>query len=258
MRQAIKLILITIVFSVCVFPILFANDNVRLTSGEWEPFISEKLKHYGIFSHIATEAFNSVGVKVEYGFFPWKRSLVLVEQGKWDGSIGWAKSPEREDKCYFGKSLYEASYVFFHLKNTEFDWQNEDDLQGIKAGVTRGYVDEEWFKTMKKAGKKVIYEAVTTDLMNFKKLLAGRFQIFATQKDVGLACIQKNILPEEAKKITYHPKLIRTTPLYGLFSRKTEKGEKFMKLFNQGIINLKESGRYEQMWQDFREGRYQE
>ncbi|MBI9088969.1 MAG: transporter substrate-binding domain-containing protein [Desulfobacterium sp.] len=257
MKRTVQSILMAGILCIYFIPNLFAAETVRLTNGEWKPFTSKKLKHYGIFSHITTEAFNTVGIKVENGFFPWKRSITLVESGEWDGTIGWAKSPEREEKFYISEPLYEGSYVFFNLKDSGFDWQYEDDLQGIKVGVTRGYVDEEWFKAMKKAGKNVIYEAATSDLQNFKKLLAGRIRIFATQKDVGLVCILENFPSDTANKIIYHPKFIRTSPLHGLFTKNNNRGKKYMNLFNQGLKNLKDSGRYEQMLQDFKKGYYQ-
>ncbi len=202
------------------------------------------------------EAFNSVGIKVENGFFPWKRSLKMVENGTWDGTIGWAKSPERENLFYISEPLYHGIYVFFHLKNTKFNWKSIDDLQGIEAGVTLGYVDEEMFKSMKASGKNVIYSVATTDFQNFKKLIAGRIKIFASQKDVGLTCIKENFPADTADTITFHPKPIRSATLHGLFTKKNRRGEIYMKLFNQGLKNLKESGRYDEMLQDFKEGKY--
>ena len=60
-------------------PLAVAEETIRITNGEWPPYMSKKLKHYGLASRITTEAFASQGVKVEYGFFPWARSKLLVE-----------------------------------------------------------------------------------------------------------------------------------------------------------------------------------
>ena len=51
------------------------RDTIRLTNGDWQPFMSKNGPHHGIASHVVTEAFALVGVEVEYGFFPWKRSI---------------------------------------------------------------------------------------------------------------------------------------------------------------------------------------
>ncbi len=59
------------------------------TFGEWPPFFSNDLKHGGVTSHVASEAFALEGIKVEYGWFPWNRALHLAQTGDWDAAIGW-------------------------------------------------------------------------------------------------------------------------------------------------------------------------
>ncbi|MEE9297196.1 MAG: amino acid ABC transporter substrate-binding protein, partial [Phycisphaerae bacterium] len=61
------------------------SKTIRLTNGEWQPYLSKDSPHHGFASHIVTEAFALVGVEVEYGFFPWKRSFKLAKEGTWDG-----------------------------------------------------------------------------------------------------------------------------------------------------------------------------
>ncbi len=50
-----------------------AETTIRLTNGEWEPCMGEHCPHYGLSSHIVTEAFKLVGINVKWSFFPWKR-----------------------------------------------------------------------------------------------------------------------------------------------------------------------------------------
>ncbi len=89
------------------------QDIIRLTSGEWEPHISENLKHYGVVSHIITDAFESENIKVEYNFYPWKRSYILSKRGEFDGSIVWAPSLERKKDFYFTDPVIVSKKVFF-------------------------------------------------------------------------------------------------------------------------------------------------
>ena len=91
-------------------------DTIRLTNGEWPPYLSEHLEHYGVVSRIVTEAFALEGVKVEYGFFPWKQAYELAESGEWDGSLIWLRTPEREQYFYFSEPILQCNYVFWHLK----------------------------------------------------------------------------------------------------------------------------------------------
>ena len=68
---------------------LSANETIRIANGEWPPYLSKELKHYGVASRIVAEAFALEGVKVKYGFFPWGRAYAVVQRGEWDGSVIW-------------------------------------------------------------------------------------------------------------------------------------------------------------------------
>jgi polar amino acid transport system substrate-binding protein len=75
-------------------PSLFAKDIIRITNGEWPPYLSKVLPHNGFASHLVKEVFAAVHVEVLYGFFPWKRSYRYAKEGKgvsnsdiWNGSI---------------------------------------------------------------------------------------------------------------------------------------------------------------------------
>ena len=41
---------------------LFAQDRIKLINGEWAPYLSRNLPHFGAASHIVREAFSAVGV----------------------------------------------------------------------------------------------------------------------------------------------------------------------------------------------------
>ena len=44
--------------------------TIRIANGEWGPYLSEYSHEYGLASHIISEAFKSVKVKIEWGFSP--------------------------------------------------------------------------------------------------------------------------------------------------------------------------------------------
>ena len=91
------------------------SKTIRLTNGEWQPFLSEHVPHYGFASHIITEAFALVGVEVEYGFFPWKRSMKLARDGTWDGTAVWFDTEERRENMFLTDPVVSSAMAFFHL-----------------------------------------------------------------------------------------------------------------------------------------------
>ncbi len=129
---------IALALSCSVGALAQAQDTIRLTNGDWQPFMSENGPHHGVASHVITEAFALVGVEVKYGFFPWARSLKLAKEGIWDGSAAWWDREERYPYVFYSDPVAPTTVVFFHLKSTKFDWSTYEDLRKFRIGVSRG------------------------------------------------------------------------------------------------------------------------
>ena len=247
---------IILVLYLCSIPIIgFAEDTIRLASGEWEPYISENLLYYGVASRIVTEAFALQGVKVTYGFYPWKRSYSYAEQGQWDGTLVWFDTPERRKIFYLSDPVIDVQYVFFHLKSYAFTWNTIDELKKIKIGATLGYHYGETFERAEKAGT-ITVQRVPKDEQNFQKLLRGRIHIFPNELDVGYAMIQRNFAPEQAKLFAHHAKPLRAEPLRLLLSKKIKRNQQMITLFNKGLKQLRDKGKIEQYIAESQRGEY--
>ena len=113
-----------------------AKQKVRITNGEWAPYLSEHLPHFGFASHIVEEAFNQVGIEVQYGFFPWKRSYKLALEGKWHGTVVWVYTEERAKSFFYSDVVVSDAEYLFHLRSRPIDWKELSDLQGMRIGGT--------------------------------------------------------------------------------------------------------------------------
>ena len=235
---------------------VMAEQKIRITNGEWPPYLSQDLKHYGLASRIVTEAFALEGISVEYGFFPWKRAFRLAEAGEWDGAALWLHSPEREALFYYSDPVVDSGYVFFHLKSYAFDWKTVNDLKSHVIGATLEYNYGEAFERAEAEGR-INVERVHADELNFAKLLAERIQIFPMTEEVGYAMLHKNFKAEEVAKITHHSYPLRLHPLHLLLSKKKPKNKEYIVKFNAGLKKLRDSGKLEQYLQDARQGHYE-
>lgn len=251
-----KLVLLFICIAVLITEALpvRAAEKIRITNGEWPPYLSESLKYYGIASRIITEAFALEGITVEYGFFPWKRSLIMAEIGEWDGSAVWLRSPEREAAFFLSDPVIDSCYVFFHLKSFAFDWETVEDLKKIKIGGTLGYNYGEAFEKAEKEGE-IMVERVPRDEQNLMKLLRQRIQLFPLDVYVGYAMLRKNFQPDEIKLFTNHDKPLRSDPLHLLLTKKNPRNEEMIQKFNKGLRKLRESGKIIQYLQELKDGR---
>jgi polar amino acid transport system substrate-binding protein len=153
------------------------SKTIRLTNGEWQPYLSKDSPHHGFAVHIVTEAFTLVSVEVEYGFFPWKRSFILAKEGIWDGSVVWSDSEDRRKDFLYSDSVVPQTTAFFHLKNTKFDWDTYDDLRDDRVGGTLEYFYGTKFDEAEAAG---IFKSnrAPDDETGLRKLLKGRIDVF--------------------------------------------------------------------------------
>ncbi len=250
-----KKILVSIVLFFSLFVSLFA-ETIRITNGEWEPFMSEYSVHYGINSHIVSEAFNLEGIQIIWGFFPWKRAYVLAKQGKkWDASATWWPAKETKESFLICHPVSITSFVFFHRKDYKFDWDTIEDLEGLRIGGTLEYdYGEEFMVAMKE--KRIKVQLVSTDEFNYKKIILNRIDIFPNDPVVGHAQIRSSLPPDQAKLITHHPKEFEKSTLHLIISKKCKDAQFFLEKFNSGYTKLKESGKLDQMWKDLDAGKY--
>jgi len=252
--KVIKIITILMMIS-CVSVNAFAQETIRLSSGEWPPYQSEHLKYNGVASRIVTEAFALAGVRVEYGYFPWARSLENAKTGEWDGTFLWFDTPERRKIFYISEPVLDIQYVFFHLRSEPFDWKNIGDLKGIFIGATVKYDYGKAFQSAEAAGT-IKVERAPNDKVNFKKLLEGRIRIFPNDLDAGYEIINSNFTPEQARLFTYHKKPVRSAPHHMLFSKRIGRNRTMTERFNKGLKQLKSSGKIEQYLTESRKGEY--
>ena len=216
---------------------LFSSESIRITNGEWDPYMSEKAHDFGFISKSVSDVFISENIKVTYGFFPWVRALELAKSNQWDGSIGWAKSKEREEEFIFSKEpLFTGNVVLFYFRSNYILWDKIEDLKKYKIGITNGYSYGNKFDDFIKDNPQNI-EIAVSDLNNFKKLFSGRIDAFVMDLDIGLKILKDNFLENELREIQYSTKSLDERPQY-LILNKNSKNKVFMEKFDNAFKKL--------------------
>jgi len=251
-----KKIMISVLIILCTYTVsIAAETSIRITNGEWEPFLSEYCYEYGVASHIVSEAFKLEGINIKWGFFPWIRSYEIAKRGQWDASAVWWPTNDTKKHFWISEPVVNTSFVFFYIKGREFQWESIEDLKGLRIGFTRGYDYGNEFMTAIKE-KKIIVETTAKDELNFTKLLHRRLHIFPNDPIVGYAQIRNTFKPEEIERFTHHPKEFNKNTLNLIISRKCKKGKYFLEKFNSGLNKLKKSGKIDQLYKDINTGKY--
>lgn len=227
-----------------------SNPTIKLANGEWIPYSGKDLPDYGCDSRVVSEAFSNIGYTVVYDFFPWARAYNLAETGEWDGTLEWDDTPEHRSAFYISSEpLSNQEWVFFYHNDRPFKWETLNDLKGKTVGITSGYVYSDAFKEYIDDGK-ITFEEASNDEANFKKLLAGRIDIFPMEKIVGRRLIKNTLTLEDQKKITFHPKPLQNFHTYLLLSKTNPVNAERMDQFNKSLHDLKNSQKYVEIMQN--------
>ena len=224
---------------------------VRMTTGEWSPYISEELENKGLIAQIASEAFALQDVEVKLFFFPWQRVYQLSKTGEYDGTLAYARTVEREKFYYYSEPVYTGKYVLFHLKAHPFKWDKYEDLKDIRIAATRGFggMGKEFIAAEE---KKVIHvERLVSDIQSFHMLFLGRVQAVPSDLEVGYVLVRQNFDKKDFDRLTHNEKVIHLAKYCLIMPKKSKKSAGLIMKFNLGIEALQKSGRYNQIVKDF-------
>lgn len=227
------------------------REIVRLANGEWPPYYSEHLKDNGVGSKIVKDAFALEHVTVVYGFFSWSRAMALAKSGEWDGVVGYQTNPERDTVFHASDVIWEAPWVFFHLKTMPFQWKTFKDLRSFTIGATVEYMYTYEFLEAERKGLLKVYR-INSDEQNFMKLAAGRIDLFPQLLDSGVYQYHRALDASSRRLITYHPKPFGVHGDQVLFPRANSRSIRLMTLFNRGLKQLKAKGIEKVYFKDLR------
>ena len=228
--------------SILLSNVTFAN-TIKIAAGEWVPFQGSKLKNYGCIAELISKAFSSQGYKVEYSFFPWKRSYILAKIGKFDGTSYWFdRKDRREDFLFPERNISVERSSFYYKKGSGFSWQKMSDLRGKTIVINDGLTyPQHILDDFKKYN--INKFVVNTRVQNFKIIAIGRADVTLIADKMG-----DDLLSKEPKKIrdliVKHPRPVVENKGYLLISRKTKRGKKLLQSFNLGFKKVFEDPLY--------------
>lgn len=215
---------------------------ITLATGHWPPFTGKDLKSYGTAADIVSRAFALEDYKVSFVFWPWMRGFKSAQAGQVDGSILWRRTREREKSFYFSDPVISVNVVLFHLKSMPFNWKTIQDLERYRSGVVNGLKYQDEFDAKVNSGE-LLAETVTSQEINFMKLLKGRVDYTPVILENGYATLKSMFSPETVDMFTHHPVPLARHKLYLILSRKVRGNQQVISDFNQGLFRLNKADR---------------
>ena len=150
-----------------------------------------------------------------------------------------------EEYISLSDGIYDNTNVFFHLKSTQFDWTNISDLKPYYIGAALGYAYSVDFEKGEERGDFKVFR-VNKEKSLIEMLLTKRIDVFPANREVGLQLIHSQA-PEAFNQFAIHPKPISLKPV-NLAFKKDPKSQLLLAKFNAGLKQLKESGRYAEIY----------
>ncbi|OOE67126.1 substrate-binding periplasmic protein [Salinivibrio sp. IB282] len=233
-----------------------ATPNLVLTSGEYQPFISNQLVHQGVLAHIVKEAGKRQDMEIEIEFMLWQQAKEEAQTGKAHGTVGWGYTSKREKDFIYSAPIYTETVVFFHLKNRHFDWQSLASLNGLRVGISESYIEDAMLANFNQQGGDVVVRRYPNEVEKLRSLLTGDTDVIIGNQYVVMNTL-RTVMPDDTRQhITFHPKPLRVTPLHVLLSRQHPDSARWVARLNRGINQLKNSGDYQRAWTAFRMGEF--
>lgn len=220
-------------------------EQLVVVTEAWAPYVYEDAGvTKGFDFEVMAAVFREMGYTADCRFYPWKRCLRMVRTQEADAILDVSLNPERSKQMFFPEeSISESTSVLFFLKGRPDNFSTLSDLAGLKIGTVLGYFynqaiqDAEYF----------IKEPVRDIEQNFNKLLAGRIDMFISNKHVGLFNAQKLGLLD---RIGYTRKKISGGRNYVAFSLKPDNKDLAM-AFSTRLKTFKTTSRYRAIMQKY-------
>lgn len=247
MRRALLVLLL--LFS--LLPVEAVAQPISLTLNEYPPYIGARIPYQGILSRLVREAFALEGVEITLVEVPNDRSIAGPMAGLYDGTFGWAYTPERAEKLLYSDALLTFHMVFFQHKARVINWQSMEDLAPYMIGITKGNFVSSDFSRLQQEGKLQVDEG-PDDASGMRKLLLQRIDLFPMEEEAGQLLLARLFQPSQQRQIVVNSHTIWEVPVHLLIYRGHPQAADLISRFNRGLAKLKQSGQYDRLIRDTR------
>lgn len=200
--------LLTVLLLSCV-SLLAHAERLRIVTDPWAPYVYEEEGQVkGIDYEVTAEVFKRLGVEVDWQLMPWRRCMLMVDQGLADGVLDIFHSTLRDSQLFYpNEPLSDVEFVLFQANDRRHPVNSLEDLRGLTVGTSAGYdygtefLESPLFRR----------EAAPTQEANFGKLQRGRIDLVITDRRVGRFMLARLGLEQQISEL---PLIIRRQSQY--------------------------------------------
>ena len=209
------------------------GESLPMASGEWVPYSSKSMPHYGAFTQRITTVLHEMGIAPDYRFYPWRRCFDSVVKHRVWAAFPYAYTEERAKKVWYSDTLSCSKTLFFYYDKEDgskaYRVTTQEDLRAYRLGGVKGYYYEAFFE---KLGLKVDY--VNKEIYALEKLKLGRIDLMPMNEKVGWNLIHSRFLEESHRFKTLSTPLSVNT-LHLIISKGYPNSEQMLERFNHAV-----------------------
>jgi len=231
---------------------------LHLATLNWPPYIGENLCNKGWVFQFTVALLVSKGYQVNVYFYPWARSVKLVELGKMDilfpeyfiedsAPSDVVLGKKRSELLVLSNKFPGGKVSLLKRKDQPFDFNgNLEKLKGELIGVVRGYQNTPEFDTMMDNHFFEVINAVD-ELQLMRLLYAKRVKLIVGDPKVFRYSVKNSKLSEKAKKdilstIEEVSPSLEYNNLYFAVSNKYSQWKALINDINLALVEFEQSG----------------
>jgi len=213
------------------------GDTIYLTSLDWAPYSGKQLKEQGASVAVAKAAFKVMGHDLKVDFFPWSRAIKNASSptSKYVGYFPEYRS-ESEDFT-FSNAMGQSPLGIVENKSNPIVWKKVEDFSQYKLGVVQDYINTKELDDLIAKGV-IKAKAVTSDLINVKKVAGGRLDAAVIDANVLAYMIKSNKKLSSVKdKVQMNSNILKNKELVVAFNNSAD-GKKWLAIYNEGLSKV--------------------
>lgn len=231
--------------SVCLTAFTFADvHTLRVVTSEYPPYeYLEDGEVRGTDTDTVRQVLTAMGYLPEIRILPWARAEASTRAGTSDMIYSLTYSRERDRYYHFTDPISQARDVFFRLEGHDLDWQELNDLAGLRIGLSAAYSYAPEFMEWLAAGNARVTQISheSPELTGLRMIALGRIDLFICEESVCSHLIEEHLSAyPELSRVTAMPATVGSTRGFrAAFSRQHPRGEALRDEFNQALKDIR-------------------
>ncbi|OUR97184.1 hypothetical protein A9Q84_12725 [Halobacteriovorax marinus] len=207
--------------------------------GQSPPYIDESISNRGFLTEVVEKSLENQGVEYNLQFASWQSAEDSINHLN-GVSFAFIKNDVREKSWYFSKPIILAPSILISHRESDFEINELEDIKKFRIGVTRNI---SYGKNFDKLRPMLELEMVGSDLMNMKKILHKRIDLFPIPLYTAIHYMRENFSHAEREQFEFilYPNLTKGG-LHLVCHKKNQNCLKLIQTFNRGLQSITSSG----------------